>query len=183
MSHDFELKPEGEQGYLLRADQNRLMRLKERSPLNTRAWALHKRLPAKRTLSYTADEMRWECGEGFKCEYRRADNNRETSKQKLTLGVTALRPAWEEQGISPWELLVEQFTSLGLTFDTDRLPALSGLAQRHSLVKQSQYVADYRALFCGRLRGRKATNKMNSTLSTQQNTAVRRGLELVPEHL
>jgi hypothetical protein len=64
------------------------------------------------------------------------------SFRRLLLSTTPDEPSLEHNLLVEWPKLVEQFTSKGLTYPKDRLPALSGLATlAHEKTPASQYLA------------------------------------------
>ncbi|KAH8900567.1 HET-domain-containing protein, partial [Thozetella sp. PMI_491] len=105
---------DGEGGFINHSIQSP-PRMRQRSlPLFDRAWAYQERLLATRILHFATGEMVWECKEVMACECRL----RWTQKKKV-----------EDDA---WHLIVTNYSKRLLTFDTDRLPALSGLAKAFS---------------------------------------------------
>jgi hypothetical protein len=122
-------------------------------PLFTRAWAFQERIMAKRTLDYHARELVWECQEMRRCECGESDRRGlDTPKKRFADAFAELpRLAATEQhggtGRNPsqnvWLNLVETYSTLALTFTTDRLPALSGLAQVMAATQGGSYIAGF----------------------------------------
>lgn len=108
-----------------------------RSKLSTRAWAFQERLLSPRTLHFGPNEMAWECRALCTCECS-ATNERTGLTTSLLKGSHALQPSHvggelEKKGLgiidNAWQRdIVEEYTRLHLTMDTDRLSALAGLA-------------------------------------------------------
>jgi hypothetical protein len=102
----------------------------EKLPLLTRAWAwaFQERLLAPRILFFTQSELAWECQETWNCECKNLGENKSASSGiKHFRGLTAqTRPAIKT-GI--WHLTVTHYSNVGITKDTDRLPAFAGVAQ------------------------------------------------------
>ncbi|TGO07795.1 hypothetical protein BTUL_0246g00020 [Botrytis tulipae] len=123
-----------------------------RSKLSTRAWAFQERLLSPRTLHFGPSEMAWECQTICSCECS-ATNERTSRTTSLLKGSIALRPLpilGEEssQNLSrarsdAWQRdIVEEYTRLDITRETDRLSALAGLATRASIFRPGdQYMA------------------------------------------
>ncbi|THV44903.1 hypothetical protein BGAL_0559g00030 [Botrytis galanthina] len=123
-----------------------------RSKLSTRAWAFQERLLSPRTLHFGPSEMAWECQTICSCECS-ATNERTSRTTSMLKGSIALRllPILSEE--SPQNLssarsdawqrdIVEEYTRLDLTRETDRLSALAGLATRASIFRPGdQYIA------------------------------------------
>ena len=119
-------------------------------PLMSRGWVLQERWLAPRTLHFCGKEVVFECTEGLKCEcghandtfLLRGDEGRLMSIENMRDGVV-LRRKREDQ--LRWTEFVSAYTTLNLTFATDHLPAISGLA-RHFLERRGdnhpgQYLA------------------------------------------
>lgn len=118
-----------------RADK---MTVQERFPLMTRAWVLQERWLAPRTLHFCGREVVFECTEGLKCECGHAeddftlpigDEGRVMELQNIKDGVVLKRRRAEQV---KWTQFVSAYSSLNLTFGTDHLPAISGLARDFS---------------------------------------------------
>ena len=91
-------------------------------PLSKRGWCLQERLLSPRVLYFTKQELVWECETTWSFE----DSLRATVERKLNSGdshpqnITAIYDAWFS--------IIRTFTDARLTRYTDRLAALSGLA-------------------------------------------------------
>ncbi|KAI1099794.1 HET-domain-containing protein [Jackrogersella minutella] len=102
------------------------------APLLERSWCFQEYLLAPRVLSFTQWEMLWVCLSKRSCncgEY--SENTREVvsssdlkarfDKQLRDTSLKELRRLWQD--------IVQAYLLKGLTYDSDRLPALSGIAQ------------------------------------------------------
>ncbi|KAH6638800.1 heterokaryon incompatibility protein-domain-containing protein [Boeremia exigua] len=110
-------------------------------PLSTRGWALQERILAVRTVHILPNEILFECKSGLMCECGRANI------------TTLYNPTWvwpprfdkpkskPDSDIVVWTRLVETFKKRHLTYVSDTLPALSGLAQRMLTLNPGQYFA------------------------------------------
>ena len=141
----------------------------EHHPLLTRGWTFQERLLSPRVLHFCGGEMVWECQSQTVCECHgdaaksNPTNQFSQSLQSLLSSQNSstvrsqsrdLRPGTPSRNSEPgnrltlgdpalselWHRIVEQYSALNLTKETDRLPALSGLAQRASSVL-GNYVA------------------------------------------
>ncbi|KAK8131758.1 tol protein [Apiospora sp. TS-2023a] len=95
-----------------------------------RAWALQEKLLAARTISFGREGLFWECKSTVKSEYLPGGFNDR-------LGRYAVRPehiAWD------WSEIVQDYSSAALTVDSDRLPALAGIARRQHGITGDQYL-------------------------------------------
>ncbi len=101
------------------------------SPLNSRAWVLQERLLAPRTLHCTMQGFFWECSELRASEYEPLGCRLDYStRDHGLLSLTQLREK-ETSFITGiyWRHVVESFSQLRISFPSDRLPALAGLAR------------------------------------------------------
>jgi hypothetical protein len=113
-------------------------------PLLDRAWCFQERLLASRILHYTEDEMMWECQEELWCECQKIkfDNpwNPTLKTFKLFYGaaVASMEPNIRA---TSWDGVVREYSQRALTFGTDRLPAISGIAKEIALPAMGRYLA------------------------------------------
>jgi hypothetical protein len=84
-------------------------------PLLTRAWVFQERLLAPRVLHFSGNEFIWECMQLGDCQCGGYDAASNPKTHNWTGG-------------KPWRSAVELYTSLHLTSEQDRLPALFGFA-------------------------------------------------------
>ncbi|KAH6977872.1 heterokaryon incompatibility protein-domain-containing protein [Fusarium venenatum] len=111
------------------------------SPLNQRGWVLQENILARRIIHFTESEMIWECVQCLKCECMEieADEAEAThwsgfnivrNARNATLhGKDCLEAQTPNDLYIQWRKLIDLYGRLILTKDTDRLPALSGLAK------------------------------------------------------
>ncbi|KAH7193931.1 heterokaryon incompatibility protein-domain-containing protein [Fusarium flagelliforme] len=104
-----------------------------RWPLLTRGWVLQERLLSPRVLYFTAANLLWSCKEGTRIEDAVVGHARKPTHMGLSaMGSTATKG----RGSGPWLDcrfwldIVEEYSKLKLTNQGDRLPALSGFAQK-----------------------------------------------------
>lgn len=123
--------------------------------LMLRAWTLQERLLARRTIHFTAFELIWECKETLFCECetiaRDFYGGDDDHSPKIAYERALLRkikeeshggddktggkqdkdqhPRWKES-TKTWTRLAGGYSSRSLTYITDKLPAISGLARR-----------------------------------------------------
>jgi hypothetical protein len=105
----------------------------DKSILNTRAWVAQERLLSPRTIHCDVDQLLWECRE---CRLTEDAVPVEASiTQRLIWdGRLHLQYPYKRNGTSDgkfvwdWYHLVENYTKRNLTYEDDKLPAISGLA-------------------------------------------------------
>ncbi|PYH88719.1 hypothetical protein BO71DRAFT_364883 [Aspergillus ellipticus CBS 707.79] len=122
---------------------------------NTRAWTLQERLLSPRKLYIGVTDM---LGLGFFTCPERTDYGRDIedikrprrhkSLDKLAIGASVVigndhftQEQEEAKLYQTWYRIVEDYTCRDLTVSTDKLPALSGVAQMHALAFGNQYTA------------------------------------------
>jgi len=107
-------------------------------PLRSRGWTLQEWLLSARVAHFTKGEMLWECGKTQQCECQ--------LKFDL-LGEREDATEWEgkggyfKNGTLDWPTVVHEFSGRQLSQETDKLPALSGLAAFAKTGAERDYVA------------------------------------------
>lgn len=99
--------------------------------LATRAWALQERLLSPRTIYFGRTGLFWECRTTISSEFL-PDGFPDLIGE---YAIVSEDMPWK------WGQIVEQYSSTKLTYDSDRLPALSGIAARQQQVTGGQYLA------------------------------------------
>ncbi|KAI1373152.1 HET-domain-containing protein [Hypoxylon crocopeplum] len=116
------------------------------APLLERSWCFQEYLLAPRVLSFTQWEMLWVCLTNRSCncgEY--SENTREIVassdlKARFDTQLRELHGSPLKDLHRLWTDIVEAYLLKGLTYDTDRLPALAGIAQLFSERGLGRYV-------------------------------------------
>ena len=108
------------------------------APLDTRGWALQEQRLSCRSLRFGSKEMSWDCQciswvESQADHWERMCNAMESLKPLSTASGTLSYYNWYEMAFS--------FTARQLTYDTDKLPALSGLATEVAKFRGGTYCA------------------------------------------
>jgi hypothetical protein len=120
-------------------------------PLFARAWVFQERLLATRVIHYTEHEIMWECNQDLHCECQGIKNERQWQKKSdgerpSTVRLKHWRLLASESDIlqryKHWSTIVNTYILRSLTYDRDRLPALSGIARQMHLPKEmGRYLA------------------------------------------
>lgn len=87
-------------------------------PLLKRGWVYQERILSPRIIYFTNDEIFWECNEAFWSEHRFQEAS-----------WFAFKSLWKNTLISPWSSIMEEYSRTQLSHQSDRLPALSGVAK------------------------------------------------------
>ncbi|KAI1771726.1 heterokaryon incompatibility protein-domain-containing protein [Hypoxylon cercidicola] len=118
----------------------------DKEPLSRRAWCLQERYLARRVLYYGLQQMFWECG-----EIHAAENGDFASVVGDQLGHIRRSAAVKETvftgslddecfNYADWYKMIEDYTSRNITKDSDRLPALFGLARALEVQTGDTYI-------------------------------------------
>lgn len=125
----------------------------ETAPLNVRAWVMQERLLSPRVLHFDRDQLVWECAAMVACERHPAGLR---TPLPVTESVRRFR-AEPRRGDRPggedgdgdgrgdvaalWAPIVRAYSACKITFDTDRLIALHGIATKVREKLACRYVA------------------------------------------
>jgi len=110
-------------------------------PLWQRAWVVQERALASRILHFGAEQMYWECRtavvheDGWKYSTS-VDSPLGPGCSGVLTGKKHVEKVW-----NTWYKLVEQYSKRTLTKESDRLPALGGLASKFGQLLGSEYLA------------------------------------------
>ena len=104
------------------------------SPLSTRGWTWQENVLSTRIVHFTKTEIIWEC---------RSEQKFENGAAIRTSTGLAYRFASAKENIEHyWKTLVTDYSKRDLTYESDRLPAISGAASElKSLIFNGQYMA------------------------------------------
>jgi hypothetical protein len=100
-------------------------------PLLKRAWVMQERLLSRRIIHFSNEELVWECMEQSICECLRvttswpATNSIDSKAQHQASLTSDSRSKLADE----WRAMVCSYTGMGLTYEKDIFPALSGLAK------------------------------------------------------
>lgn len=123
-----------------------------RAPLNSRSWVLQERLLSPRTIHFGSRQLFWECRRliasetfpnGIPAQLRIEDNPKCYNLPRFTQTLGPLtKPELKRHLYENWHEIVRLYTISNLTYSSDKLVAISGLARelRH-LLDDDQYLA------------------------------------------
>ncbi|RSL62810.1 hypothetical protein CEP53_004615 [Fusarium sp. AF-6] len=94
-------------------------------PLLSRGWTYQEQLLSKRTLHFTRHEIIWECNNAMECEC-----GWYVHSGILEMPGTSQKKQSVES--KSWNQIVQEYSKRELTFVTDKLPALAGIAKAFS---------------------------------------------------
>lgn len=109
-------------------------------PVLTRAWVYQERVLSPRTLHFCRGELEWECRRLSHCQCSRRDYYRAAApvsfgkKWYHKRGLGALRDFWTEK-------VVSDYTRKDITYESDFLPAISGVANQMQRSGAGRYLA------------------------------------------
>jgi hypothetical protein len=101
-------------------------------PLLGRGWVLQEVVLSKRLLLFGKNEVYWICREASWCLCGLSN--------LVAAQAGVIRPVEDLMDL-PWTKIITRFTSMDLTFQTDRLPALGGIASRYGTQHKLTYAA------------------------------------------
>lgn len=126
----------------------------EDAPLNTRAWVLQERYLAPGQLSFTKNQVYWECQELMACEQFPGGMAEEIWNRKLMAGwlgnYRTLAPPVGKPTVGfgdasnlneAWGAMVKAYSACYLTKGSDKLVALAGLAEKARETLNDTYLA------------------------------------------
>ncbi|KAI1350324.1 heterokaryon incompatibility protein-domain-containing protein [Xylaria sp. FL0043] len=110
-------------------------------PLMNRGWVYQERALSKRMIHFTRQEIVWECVEDVWCECK---SNYPFSPSNYWVKNDG-QDLHRRRSIvdSQWDSIVPTFALMSLTFPSDRLPALSGVARRYGEYHGYEYLAGF----------------------------------------
>lgn len=107
-------------------------------PIAYRAWCYQEQVLSPRLLHFNYCELKWECMEKKSCECSISDG---FSHAKIS-HARALTAGPDIHSINDeWRHMVAEYMQLSLTYESDRLPALSGLAKQILPTRNGRYLA------------------------------------------
>ena len=113
----------------------------EDATVSKRAWTLQERILARRCLIFSSDECIWECRNQCTCEC--GGGARRLVPQLLPLNWSRRASAWTHVTDihHMWRSILEDYSARHLSVASDRLPAISAIAQYVSKAAQDRYLA------------------------------------------
>jgi hypothetical protein len=103
-----------------------------KGPLATRGWVYQERLLAPRVLNFSK-QLAWECSKELLCE--------SVPDRVPAEYIWNYHNAKRAGNLDNWMDIVQQYTKLQLTFQSDRLIAISGIAQQRQETHGDVYLA------------------------------------------
>jgi len=124
----------------------------DNAPLNQRGWVLQERLLSPRVLHFSADQVFWECRENYACEsfpktiptiFRHGWVSEDVYIRDLVPGKLSSWYRDKEEAMKDklWSRVIEAYSKTNLTYPTDKLIALSGIAREAQQLFKSPYAA------------------------------------------
>ncbi|MCJ1430012.1 hypothetical protein MMC29_007927 [Sticta canariensis] len=122
-------------------------------PLSNRAWTLQEDILARRTIFYQDGELAWECCSKLNCECGEANHwagsgyslsTTQSSSNQIQHRSQYAKPLTEGRSETDlyrdWRHIISEYTSRKLTKESDRFPALSGVASKLQAFTQDTYL-------------------------------------------
>ena len=109
--------------------------LEDLGPLASRGWVWQENILSSRILHFTQGDLIWEC----KSEILAEDGAR--PRGFYSMGLSQKLQRAREDPFYTWNHLIESYSVRQLTFESDKLPAVSGVASRIHGIVGSEYLA------------------------------------------
>jgi hypothetical protein len=123
-------------------DASRFTSLYDKSPLIKRGWVLQERVLSKRTLHFTTTKLYWNCREAVLEEGSTQNHERDHFDEYTPESASFDLGSEESDGLCVhWINIIRAYTRMKLTYKSDRLPALSGLAKAWGTASNVRYIA------------------------------------------
>ncbi|KIN00795.1 hypothetical protein OIDMADRAFT_124725, partial [Oidiodendron maius Zn] len=136
---------DGTRGYFSPCDEGLWMKYVIEAPLNGRAWVCQERILSKRNLHFSRSQIFWECCEHLACETFPSGFSIQWGDMSLKQDISKFFFACSTKRVSGglklppnddtvnwayqvWEKVVTTFCRGQLTYETDKLVAIGGLA-------------------------------------------------------
>jgi len=123
---------------------NNLYFADEKTMLSKRGWALQEAIFSNRLIAFKQGRMQWRCNAVLQSDDVRAAYPEDTVEgQRPTMGyLKSLKEKQRQEKLyGSWHRIVADFSMMKLTYPTDKLPALSGIAKVFSKILEDRYVA------------------------------------------
>ncbi len=119
-----------------------LSRFKVTSPIDERGWILQEHLLARRVLRFTDFQLHWACEHASVFEKEDTETLPSLHVKKVKVDYEMYKGIRDDNRNSRhWMDIVQQFTKRNLTKDSDKLPALSGIAKVWAQTSKDPYLA------------------------------------------
>jgi hypothetical protein len=102
-------------------------------PLLSRGWVYQEHLLSKRYVYFGKKELAFECREAIWCECQSQTIRNTETLRKMPLA----------DRLRDWTKVIEQYMRLELTYETDRLPAIAGVAELYQRLYGGSYIAGH----------------------------------------
>jgi len=126
----------------------------DHSPLLQRGWVVQEHFLSPRMVHFSEEQLFWECHDSIACEIHPTESFQDgaiyesfKSAKSVLVGarhVPHVDSAVENgniDGIDLWDKLVRRYSTTMLSFETDKLVAISGMAKHTQSILQDEYIA------------------------------------------
>lgn len=129
------------------------------APLNTRGWALQERVLSRRQIHFTPTQVFFECRSSAHCEsfvdgmpqeFPPYGRSAEDKLNVLKIFGAMLQESQDNKSMSEnmlvrlhdsWNMVVQEYTNMSLTYSTDKMAAIAGLAAEMAKATGSRCLA------------------------------------------
>ncbi|KAF5718750.1 heterokaryon incompatibility protein [Fusarium mundagurra] len=111
-------------------------------PLYNRGWAFQERVLSPRVMHFGRHQMLWECRSRHRCEaFPEGIPDHKTTKELDTLIEVQDNTPMTDDLTRLWCCLVQEYCECSLTFPSDKLHAMAGIAKLFETATGDEYVA------------------------------------------
>jgi hypothetical protein len=96
-------------------------------PLLKRRWVLQETFLSPRTLLFGEYELFWQCRKSMDCQCSQL--SRTTSYSDIMTKISSMKEEQNHNQVETWHKLVSLYSGTNLSYQTDKLVAVDGLAQ------------------------------------------------------
>jgi hypothetical protein len=131
----------------------RLQVSKSAYPLLTRAWVVQEQLLGRFVLHFSKDELVFQCLSGVRCECGTLNDFKMDTLRRIRQFLASTRRNGqrsqadiEKMGNAPldfWANLILEYSHKSITYPSDRLPALAGMASTWATLGLGKYLAGF----------------------------------------
>jgi len=132
--------PSGDINHIRARDTTHIYFPELTGPLETRGWTWQERELSNRIINFLSLEVLWTCKETTYYEHGIV---KDEDQSPWSTDITPTNAGDQDFSSDSWLRCIWDYSSRNLTYATDRLPAISGMAARFHAIRQCDYYAGF----------------------------------------